>query len=240
MTNPSKIDHRKRYILMLDTETANTICEDNGKMDMRFVLPYDIGWAIVDKYGNIFRERSYVNADIFCCMPDLMRSAYYANKLPQYRKEIAEGKRILANTYTIRAAMLADFNEFECVAVCAHNARFDYNALNNIQRWTTKSKYRYWFPYGVEWWDSLRTARSVVAKMPTYQRFCENNNYLTAQGKPRLTAEILYRFITHEQNFDEAHTGLEDVRIEAQILAYCYRQHKKMQKKLFEKNEKNT
>ena len=230
-----KIDRRKRYILMLDTETANTMFDEQGRLDTHYVLPYDIGWAIIDKYGNTYRERSFINSDIYYGMRDLMLSAYYANKIPQYDEEIALGLRTVANTYTIRATMLADFAEFDCVAVCAHNARFDYNALNNVQRWTTKSKYRYFFPYGVEWWDSLTMARTVIAKMPTYQRYCEEHEYLTAQGKPRLTAEILYRFINRDNNFDEAHTALEDVTIEKQILAYCYKQHKAMRKELFQK-----
>ena len=37
----------------------------------------------------------------------------------------------------------------------------------------------------------------------------------------RFTAEIIYRFITNNLNFEEAHTGLEDVLIEKEILAYC-------------------
>lgn len=230
-----KIDRRRRYILMLDTETANTLIDDDGKMDMTSVLPYDIGWAIIDKYGTIYRKHSFINSDIFYGEQDLMQSAYYAKKIPQYLKDIAEGKRIVANTYQIRATMLADFAEFDCVAVCAHNSRFDYGSLNNAQRWNTKSKYRYWMPYGVEWWDTMKMATDVVAKMPTYQRFCESHGLLTAKGKCKVTAEALYRFISHDAEFDEAHTALEDVEIEAQILAYCYRQHKKMRKKLFTK-----
>jgi hypothetical protein len=69
--------------------------------------------------------------------------------------------------------------------------------------------------------------------MPTYHKFCEDNGYLTKHNKPRFTAEIVYRFISKNNDFVESHTGLEDVEIEAQILAYCMRQHKKMNKKLF-------
>jgi hypothetical protein len=50
-----------------------------------------------------------------------------------------------------------------------------------------------------------------------------------------MTAEVLYRFITKDNDFVESHTGLEDVMIEKEILAYCYRQHKKMKKELFNK-----
>ena len=78
-------------------------------------------------------------------------------------------------------------------------------------------------------------AKSVMGKMPTYLQFCEENGYLTKSGQPRFTAEICYRFISKESGFVEAHTGLEDVEIETEILRYCHRQHKPMKKKLWEK-----
>ena len=230
-----KIDKRRHYILVLDTETANTIMNPDGSMDMSSVLVYDCGWQIVDTHGNVYSKSSYINRDIFYKEKELMRSAYYAKKIPMYETQIANGSRIVASTYEIRNVMCDDIKKWNIKEVCAHNARFDYNALNTTQRYITKSKYRYWFPYGIEIWDTMKMAKSVILQMPTYRKFCEKYGFLTKTGKLSCTAENLYRFITKDPTFVEAHTGLEDVEIESQILAYCYRQHKKMSKKLFEK-----
>lgn len=230
-----KIDRRHVYGIVLDTETANTIQDENG-LDMTNVLFYDLGFQLVDSHGRTYGKKfSFVNSDIFTHEAELMQSAYYAKKIPQYRADLASGKRILANTYEIRKALVDLINKYDCKFVCAHNARFDYNSLNNTQRWTTKSRFRYFLPYGLEWWDTLKMARSVMGKMPTYQRFCVENGYTTKTGKPRFTAEICYRFITKDNTFVESHTGLEDVEIETEILRYCHRQHKAMKKKLWEK-----
>ena len=230
-----KIDRRHVYGIVLDTETANTIQDENG-LDMSNVLFYDLGFQLVDSHGRTYGKKfSFVNSDIFTHEAELMQSAYYAKKIPQYRADLASGKRILANTYEIRKALVDIINKYDCKFVCAHNARFDYNSLNNTQRWTTKSRFRYFLPYGLEWWDTLKMARSVMGKMPTYQRFCAENGYTTKTGKPRFTAEICYRFITKDNTFVESHTGLEDVEIETEILRYCHRQHKAMKKKLWEK-----
>ena len=230
-----KIDRRHVYGIVLDTETANTIQDENG-LDMTNVLFYDLGFQLVDSHGRTYGKKfSFVNSDIFTHEAELMQSAYYAKKIPQYRVDLASGKRILANTYEIRKALVDIINKYDCKFVCAHNARFDYNSLNNTQRWTTKSRFRYFLPYGLEWWDTLKMARSVMGKMPTYQRFCTENGYTTKTGKPRFTAEICYRFITKDNTFVESHTGLEDVEIETEILRYCHRQHKAMKKKLWEK-----
>ena len=119
--------------------------------------------------------------------------------------------------------------------VCAHNARFDNGATNNTQRWLTKSKYRYFLPYGTEVWDTMKMAVDVVAKTPSYKRFCEMNGYMTNHKTPRpqVKAEVIYKYITGNNDFVESHTGLEDVLIETEILAYCFRKHKKMNKKLW-------
>lgn len=231
----NKIDKRRHYILVVDTETANTHMDEDGRLDTSSVLMYDCGWCIMDTRGNIYRERSFVNSDIFYHEEDLMQSAYYARKIPIYLADIENGKRKVASTYGIRKAMLEDMAEYNITEVCAHNARFDLNALNSIQRWTTKSKYRYWFPFGTEIWDSMKMARSVIHKMPTYRKFCEKYGFITKNGQLSTTAENLYRFIIKDPSFSEAHTGLEDVQIEREIINYCYRQHKPMRKKLFEK-----
>ena len=231
----NKIDKRRHYILVVDTETANTYMGEDGRLDTSSVLMYDCGWCVMDTRGNIYKEQSFVNSDIFYYEEDLMQSAYYARKIPLYVADIETGKRKVATTYSIRKAMLEDMAEYNITEVCAHNARFDLNALNSIQRWTTKSKYRYWFPFGTEIWDSMKMARSVIHKMPTYRKFCEKYGFLTKNGQLSTTAENLYRFIIKDPSFSEAHTGLEDVQIEREIINYCYRQHKPMRKKLFEK-----
>lgn len=227
------MDKRHIYGIMLDTETANTQQEEDGKLDMRFVLPYDFGFAVIDSHGRVYEKFSFVNSEIYIHEKNLMRSAYYANKLPQYEKDLAEGRRIMANTYNIRRIILEKIKEYNCKFVCAHNARFDLNACNNIQRWTTKSKYRYFFPYDIEFWDTLKMARDVLGNRPTYRKFCEENGYLTKQNQCRYTAEVIYQYIMQDTDFSESHTGLEDVEIEVQILAYLVGRKKAMRKKLF-------
>ena len=218
------IDRRHVYGIMIDTETAN------GLDDPLF---YDVGYQVIDSHGKLYKNRSFINADIFLAEKDLMTSAYYADKIPQYWESIKKGERILTSLYNIKKALAEDVKEYNCKFICAHNAFFDYKALNTTQRYITKSKYRYFVPQGLEWWDTMRMAQSVIYKMPTYKRFCSENGYMISKNRPKLTAEVLYRFITKDINFVEEHKGLEDVDIERQILAYCKRQHKAMKKELF-------
>lgn len=228
------MDKRINYIIGLDTETANGIMVDD-KLDLSQSLVYDLGWAITDRKGRIYETKSFVVREIFIEMKDVMKSAYYAEKIPAYWEDIKKGRRKLANLLTIRREFLKDAEKYGVTQFFAHNARFDLNALNNTIRYITKSEKRYFFPYGAEIWDTLKMARQTVGQQKSYRSYCVNNSYLTKHKVPqvRLTAEILYRYITGNEEFSESHTGLEDVLIETAIMAHCFRQHKKMDKCLF-------
>lgn len=230
--SPKKIDRRITYKIVIDTETCpvDKSCQEVTPDNM---WVYDCGWVVTDKRGRVYEARSFVNADIFLDEKSLMRSAYYANKIPEYWQDIKNGNRTLTNFRNIRKALLQDMETYGITEIYAHNMRFDYGTLNNTQRWLTKSASRYFFPYGVEICDTLKMARDVIGKMPTYLKFCDEHEYTTKQGKPRFTAEIIYRFITDNTDFEEEHKGLDDCMIEKEIMAYCYRQKKKMRRHLF-------
>lgn len=228
-----KIDRRISYKIVIDTETC-PVDRDFDGVTPENMWVYDLGYAVVDKRGNVYETFSFVNADIFLNEKELMKSSYYANKIPMYWEDIKAGKRILTSFYNIRKQLLASIEEYKVTEIFAHNMRFDYGTLNVTQRWLTKSKYRYFFPYGMEICDTLKMARDILGKMPTYRRFCKENGLMTKNNQPQYKAETIYKFITKDLDFVESHTGLEDVLIEKEILAYCYKQHKKMRKMLFE------
>ena len=228
----NKIDRRIAYRVVLDTETC-PLDKDFEGVDPNNMWVYDVGYAIVDKRGKVYRERSFINADIFLNEKLLMNSSYYANKIPQYWEDIKSGKRVLTSFYNIRKTLLEDIAEFEVEEIYAYNMRFDYLSLNNTERWLTKSQYRYFLTKDLVICDIMKMARDVIAPMPTYKRFCEEHGYITKNNRVQLKAETVYKFITKDLDFIESHTGLEDVMIEKEILAYCYRQHKAMRKKLW-------
>lgn len=228
--NTTTKDNRKNYYIVLDTEACNTDVDD-----MRSSLVYDLGYAIVDKQGNVYKTRNLVIKDIYKDEEELMKSAYYASKLPQYEEELEDGTRKMVTLATARKFLKADCEEYDIKAIIAHNAGFDCRALNTTVRYLTGSKVRYFYPYGVALWDTLKMASDTICKQKTYIKFCKENGYMTAHKtpRPRATAEILYRYITGNDAFTEKHTGLEDVMIEKEIFAKCIRQHKKMRKELF-------
>ena len=219
-----KIDKRKNYYLTIDTETANGLDDS---------LVYDIGGAIHDKKGNVLESFSFIIYDVFVGMKDLMQSAYYANKIPMYEDDLRAGTRKMVQYLTAKKHIAELCKKYNVRAIIAHNARFDYRATNTTQRYLTCSKYRYFLPYGLPIYDTLKMVKSTVAKQKSYSRWCEENGFMVSANRPRMTAEILYKYMTGNVEYKESHTGLEDVLIEKEIFVWCMRQHKKMEKKLW-------
>ena len=209
--------------IVLDTETTNGFDDP---------LVYDCGWSVINDKGETLVTRSFVNADIFLDEPDLMKEAFFADKIPMYIAEIADKKRVLAHFSTIHFAFYKDCKNFEVEGIAAHNARFDYKACQCTQRYLTKSKYRWFFPYGVPILDTLKMSKQTFAKDKDYIDFCKAHDFMI-NGRPRLTAEIIYKYITGNIDFEESHTGLEDTEIEKVIFWECLKMNSDIECRLW-------
>jgi hypothetical protein len=209
---------KNENFIVIDTETAGSV---------NYPLPYDCGYKVMNRKGEVLAIRSYVVAEIYCDEPDMMKSAYYAEKLPQYAADLKTGKRTLARLATIRRQVLADMENFKTTVVYAYNMNFDRRALNNVQKFVTK-KYSIFFPENTEFRCIWNMACQVLLARPSYIKFALENGFVSAKGNILTNAECCYRYITKNVDFMEEHRGLEDVNIEAEILLKCFAQHKKM------------
>lgn len=197
--------------LIIDTETTGTIDDP---------ICYDIGFAVIDENGTTYEKGSFVVADVFLD-DELMSDAYFKEKIPQYWEDIKNGSRQLRKFSSINFIIRKIMTEQNITTVIAHNARFDYRSTNLTKRYITSSKYRYFFPYGTEIWDTLKMSKEILKNDEEYRKFCIENNFVTSRNQNKYTAEIIYRFLTNNLQFIESHTALEDVMIEKEIFAYC-------------------
>lgn len=211
-----------RKFLMMDSETAETPKID-GQLDVKNGQAYDLGLMVIDETGKVYEKVSLVNKDVFFGMPQSMKESYFADKRPQYVADILAGKRKLVDTWQMYKIFRELCQKYDISAVIAHNAFFDVRILNATMRYQTKSRCRWFLPWDMEIIDTMKLARNTFATDPDYVTWCEENGYMTNHSipRPRLTAEILYKYITGDLQFEESHTGLEDAEIEAIIFLKC-------------------
>ena len=214
---------KKDYYLCGDIETAN-FTED--------ALAYDVGLAICDRYGNIYERHSFVVREIFVDESDLMKSAYYARKIPEYLVDIENGSRKIVTLYEVYATIKQLNEKWHPKAFLAYNAFFDMMGLNRTQRYITKSKYRYLLPYGLPVQCIWHMACQTICSQKKYYTFCMENGFVSPSGNISTSAETVYRFLTNSPDFEEEHKGLDDVEIETAIFAECIKKHKKMNRNI--------
>lgn len=217
---------RKNLYAIIDTETTNTTDQP---------ILYNIAMMIIDNCGQVYDSLNFIIEDVFFGMADLMKSAYYANKIPQYMEQIERGEIEVVSMAQAAYRIREMLNAYGVKVWMAHNARFDDNAMKTTERYLTKSKYRYLMPYGMTTWDTMKMAQDVIATKASYRKFCEDNGFMTKHKTPRpqVKAETIFRYITNDPDFIEEHKAYEDIDIERQIFAYCVKQHKKMRRELW-------
>lgn len=214
---------KKEMYLVIDTETCNTLEQP---------LVYDIGYAIADRNGNVVLERSFLVAEIFLDKKDIMSSAYYAEKIPMYWDDVKKGTRIIKSLFNIRKQLFADMKEYNVKKVGAYNMGFDKKALNTTIRYCSKSLIRWFFPFGVEYFCIWNMACQVIMDTRKYVKFAIQNGLVSEKGNIQTSAESCFKFLMNDVNFIESHTGLEDVKIEVQIMAKCLKTHKRLDRKI--------
>lgn len=211
----------ERFIV-IDTETANSVNDP---------LVYDVGLVVMDRKGNKYERLSFVIYDIYGKQCELMKTAYYANKLPEYEVKLASGERKMITLYTLKK-MIADLMEkHKTNLVYAYNMGFDRRALNNTQRFVTENRYKWFFPYETEFRCIWNMACQVLLARPSYIKYALENGFVSEKGNIKTSAECCYRYLIKDPTFEEEHQGIDDVDIETEILLACYRQHKKMDTK---------
>ena len=196
-------------VLVIDTETANSVEQP---------LPYDVGYAIVNtETGEIYTEKSFVVAEIFFD-DELMKGAYFADKIPQYWEDIKAKKRIVKSICSIRREIKKDMQTYSVSKVGAYNMGFDNRATKNDVRFISGSMVRWFFPFGTEFFCIWNMACTSILNTADYVQFALDNGFVSEHNNIQTSAENAYRFLKNDVDFSESHTGLEDVKIEIEIM----------------------
>lgn len=218
----------KKFIV-LDTEATNTGKENRARFGMGAQV-YDLGYVVADASGAIYYENNIIVADTFNDAA-LMRSAYYADKLPQYYAALAQGSVKLMTMRDALKTLRADIRTYGIRDVWAYNAIFDRDALNSTVSTASNGFCDWALPYHCKWQDILKYAQTSITYTKKYRAWCEARELVTKTGIPRKTAQAVYQYLTGDDDYTEQHTALADARDELAILLACLKRKKKQPKK---------
>ena len=194
--------------LIFDTETTS----------LQKPFCYNVGYTIINNDGDILEKREYVIEQCWNNLP-LFSSAYYADKREIYVGKMRGKTALLRKWGYVTQQMIRDIKNFDVVCAYAYNSSFDEKVFNFNCDW-----YKTINPFDtIPVYDIMGLVSEKIMFSPAFHDFCEKYEYFTDTGNYSTTAETVYRYITHNVEFVESHTALDDAEIETDILMYCVR-----------------
>lgn len=200
-------------ILLIDTETVGAIPHQ---------IAYDIGGLITDRSGNVYHEFHYVVKEIFADL-ELMATAHYAKKFRTYIDSIYAQNIEPLSFADILRKLTALVDLYDVKKIAAYNLQFDLRAMANTSYALFENKH--WMNRELEPLCIMCAACDILYGK-AYVKLARERGWVTDKGNIKTTAECGYRYISGDYDFQEAHRGLDDCRIEKEILQAVYAKHK--------------
>ena len=194
-------------ICIVDTETTS----------IEKPFAYNIGYMIYDTDEKAILLREDFVAEQIWHNLELFTTAYYADKREGYISAMKALKCRMEKLGYITQRMKRLFKTYEVQAAFAYNSPFDERVFNFNCDW-----FKIQNPFdNIPYYDIRGYVHQFLAFTPEYQAFCDKHKLYTENGNYSTNAENVYRFITQNLEFEEAHTALADCEIELQILLWC-------------------
>lgn len=197
-------------VMVFDTETT----------DLNSPFCYDVGYLIANaETEEVLVRRHYIVEQVWHNLP-LFESAYYKDKRPLYVSLLRSRKAILDKWGYIMRQISKDMRNYCVTMAYAYNSDFDEKVMNFNNEW-----FRTINPFETTpIYDIWAMATNFITNCADYQQFCEEHKFFSDTGNYKSSAEVVYRFITHNPEFVEAHMGAMDGDIEAAILFHCVKE----------------
>ena len=216
-----KVDLKKeRYLMFIDTETIGTL---NVKES---ILPFEIGMKVLDtETMKVVKEKSYLVRKFFN-NKYIMLSTFSATKYPDYFEKLDTDKRYKTMSVNdISKDIEKTISRYSIKIMVAHNGNFDKTAMARLfEDFGVNNPFE-----NIDLLDTMELSK-IITFSKDYANYCLENKdrlnsmkdscFITNSGRVRTTAQAIYCYISNNSQFEEAHTGLEDIDIEIEIFKH--------------------
>lgn len=216
-----KVDLKKeRYLMFIDTETIGSLFVKES------ILPFEIGMKILDtETMKVVKEKSYLVRKFFN-NKYIMLSTFSATKYPDYFKKLDNDKRYKTMSVNdISKDIEKTISRYSIKIMVAHNGNFDKTAMARLfEDFGVNNPFE-----NIDLLDTMELSK-IITFSKDYANYCLENKdrlnsmkdscFITNSGRVRTTAQAIYCYISNNSQFEEAHTGLEDIDIEIEIFKH--------------------
>lgn len=223
----------KKVFVILDVETITSA-----------KLVFDIAWHVCDSKGNILESYNALVKEIVdtpFIFELLRKDDFMKDKCQMYIDALAMDSINVQYLYDIACDFWSIAERYNAqVIMCAYNAKFDYDVLNNNLR-MYEGDDALFFGNTENVIDIMTMALATICNTNKYVRWCNLNGFVTPKGNVKTSAETVYAYISQNCDFVEAHHALADCDIEKEIFfkarKYRKKHHTKFASPVFKCNE---
>ena len=218
-----QVDLQKvKYLMFIDTETIGSLFVQES------VLPFEIGMKVYDlENQKTVKEKSYLVRKFFN-NKYIMLSTFSATKYPNYFEKLKNDKRYKTMSVNdISKDIEKTIQRYGIKIMVAHNGNFDRTAMARLfEDFETNNPFK-----KLDLLDTQEISK-IITFSKDYANYCIKNKdilnsvkdscFITNSGRVRTTAQAIYSYLIQNPNFEESHTGLEDIDIEIEIFKASY------------------
>lgn len=212
------IDYNYSENKIKEVDLMNIVIFDTETTSLNKPFCYNLGYVIVDASTfEILKKEDFVIQQIWENLP-LFATAYYEEKRNIYISAMRGKKAEMIKYGYAMSKMIADFKKYDVKKAYAYNSPFDDSVFSFNCDW-----YKVRNPFdNIPIYDIRGMVTKFITDTEAYKNFCEENEFFTETKRNySTTAETVYRYITKNLDFEEAHTALSDSIIETEIIHYC-------------------
>lgn len=215
----SLMSSKREKIIVLDVEGYST------------TRPYNVGYIVCDLYGNIYRKRSFallpciwenIRAMVNCRQAETMTKKNVEEILQDIEKPKHKRKYKPISPEKFTEIFTADIQNFKVKRLFAYNVNFDKGSIKRLIGDKT------FIDLNLTYCDIISGITTTKLMSKSYIEFCKSHGFMTEKGNVQTKAEVVYKYLTNNLDFEEEHTGLADVLIEYRILLTALKAHKKI------------
>lgn len=190
---------------------------------MQTARPYNVGYMVADNKGKVYKKESFA---ILPCIWENLQNCLPAKEMTH--KNIQE---ILANPVKynwtmpeeVMDSLVKDVKAFNVKQIWAYNVTFDRGSMKRLygdkfHELADRVEF-------LDIWTAIVVTRLCTKK---YVKFCRENGFVSEKGNCRTSAEVVWKYLSKNVDFEEEHTGLADCEIEYQIYLTAKNSKKKM------------
>lgn len=208
-----------KKVLVIDVET----------IDIRRLDIYELGYALLDLETGEIETKGFVLKEVY--EADLFPKAYfYKLKKDRYQQLLDNNTLELMTVEEAKNRLNKVFkeNREDIAYISAFNMGFDMRALNfTFNKYLNREgksqlTYEKFMKIGMKPIDTAVLFAVYESTNGCYKCFCDKkkSDFYTPKGNIKTTAEIVYKYVSNDLDFEEEHMGIYDAEIEANIFEW--------------------